>query len=689
MRFWRNTSVATLAPGQTATLADGTLGYEWDEDLDNGSRPAGLIRLSSTTRRRAVEQLQDYGSTYGAGHGHPPPDPVPRTRSGALVFGAGTVQWSWGLDGNHDRGGAPRRRAHAAGDGQPVRRHGRRSRRRCSRAWSPRRASTDTAAPTSTITSPAAGATVERGTAGHDRGHRDRRRRRRRRRRRGLGRRRADLAPGDRPRRAGATPGRREQDGPVTIRSARRRRQRQPRERRRRARPSSSARRARGLPVLDLRGHETPGARRRLDDGQAVELGREVPRRRRRLHHRRALLQGHAEHRHARRAPVDRTAARCSPRRRSPARRPRGWQQVTLDTPVAVTADTTYVASYHTPAGHYAVRRALLRHRRAQPAAARRWPTASTAPTACYSTAPAAFPTDTFNAANYWVDVVFEQLVAPDTRRAADRRRVAGRRRARRRPGRTSVTARFDEPMDAATINGTTFELRDRRRTSVAADVAYDAGHAHGHADAAGGAGALHDLHGDGPGRARRAGVKDRAGNALAADHTWSFTTADAAAPAARRRAGRADPRHQRRRRPVRPLLRRDPARRGPQRVHGHGPRRRSPRPRSRATTSSILAQTALSDAQASMLDTWVNGGGNLIAMRPDASSRACSASRAAGGTLADAYLQVEHGRSTGRRHHRRDDAVPRHGRPLHAQRRDGGRHAVLRRRPRPRPTRP
>ena len=27
--------------------------------------------------------------------------------SGALVFGAGTVQWSWGLDSNHDRGANP------------------------------------------------------------------------------------------------------------------------------------------------------------------------------------------------------------------------------------------------------------------------------------------------------------------------------------------------------------------------------------------------------------------------------------------------------------------------------------------------------------------------------------------------------------------------------------------------------
>ena len=39
MRFWRNTSVANLAPAQTATLPNGTLGYEWDEDADNGFRP--------------------------------------------------------------------------------------------------------------------------------------------------------------------------------------------------------------------------------------------------------------------------------------------------------------------------------------------------------------------------------------------------------------------------------------------------------------------------------------------------------------------------------------------------------------------------------------------------------------------------------------------------------------------------
>jgi hypothetical protein len=104
LRFWRNTSVASLAPGTTATFASGTLGYEWDESPDNNFRPAGLIFLSSTTVS-TDPILQDYGSTYATGvatHNLT----LYRDPSGALVFGAGTVQWSWGLDSNHDNGSA-------------------------------------------------------------------------------------------------------------------------------------------------------------------------------------------------------------------------------------------------------------------------------------------------------------------------------------------------------------------------------------------------------------------------------------------------------------------------------------------------------------------------------------------------------------------------------------------------------
>jgi hypothetical protein len=106
LRLWRGTSVANQAANATATLAADTVGYEWDEDLDNGARPAGLVRLSSTTAV-GVEKLQDYGSTYAPGTAthrltlyRDPNGAAPD----ALVFGAGTVQWSWGLAGEHDRG---------------------------------------------------------------------------------------------------------------------------------------------------------------------------------------------------------------------------------------------------------------------------------------------------------------------------------------------------------------------------------------------------------------------------------------------------------------------------------------------------------------------------------------------------------------------------------------------------------
>ncbi|MGM4906713.1 DUF4082 domain-containing protein [Tardiphaga sp. 866_E4_N2_1] len=101
LRFWANTSVADLQPGQTATLTKNYLGYEWDEAPDNGFDPAGLVRLSSTTLP-VTSYLLDYGNTTGnavATHNLT----LYRAPSGALVFGAGTVYWSWAVSDNHDK----------------------------------------------------------------------------------------------------------------------------------------------------------------------------------------------------------------------------------------------------------------------------------------------------------------------------------------------------------------------------------------------------------------------------------------------------------------------------------------------------------------------------------------------------------------------------------------------------------
>ncbi|MBV8551245.1 MAG: DUF4082 domain-containing protein [Acidobacteriaceae bacterium] len=101
MRFWRNTAIANQVTGASHTLPEGTLGYEWNVDVDNGSRPAGAFHLSTTTYTLTTDYLLDWGATYGAGtatHNLM----MYRASSGALVFGAGTVQWSWGLNANHD-----------------------------------------------------------------------------------------------------------------------------------------------------------------------------------------------------------------------------------------------------------------------------------------------------------------------------------------------------------------------------------------------------------------------------------------------------------------------------------------------------------------------------------------------------------------------------------------------------------
>ncbi len=110
LRFWRNTEVANLEPGERAVLLKGLLGHEWDEDLDNGFRPPGLFRLSETTIDN-VPYIQDHGVVYDSGTATHHLT-LYRHNSGALVFGAGTVQWGWGLDAHHDtETGVPPERA--------------------------------------------------------------------------------------------------------------------------------------------------------------------------------------------------------------------------------------------------------------------------------------------------------------------------------------------------------------------------------------------------------------------------------------------------------------------------------------------------------------------------------------------------------------------------------------------------
>jgi len=79
-----------------------------------------------------------------------------------------------------------------------------------------------------------------------------------------------------------------------------------------------------------------------------------------------------------------------------------GWQELDFSSPVAVTAGTTYVASYFTSTGHYASTTNGLA------SAVTNGPLTALAGGGVYAYGSSnAFPSNTYNATNYWVDVVY------------------------------------------------------------------------------------------------------------------------------------------------------------------------------------------------------------------------------------------------------------------------------------------
>lgn len=97
LRLWRDTSVAGVG---AQDLSPAIIGYEWNTVPADEYRPAGLILLSST-EVAWDEILVDQGSRTAPGTGTHSLS-LYRAPSGALVFGAGTVFWTWGLSDEHD-----------------------------------------------------------------------------------------------------------------------------------------------------------------------------------------------------------------------------------------------------------------------------------------------------------------------------------------------------------------------------------------------------------------------------------------------------------------------------------------------------------------------------------------------------------------------------------------------------------
>jgi hypothetical protein len=155
-----------------------------------------------------------------------------------------------------------------------------------------------------------------------------------------------------------------------------------------------------------------------------------------------------------------------------------GWQTATFATPIAVRANTTYVASYYAPEGGYAVDTAYFTagvdrgplHGLAR-GYGNGWVSASNTfptdgPNGLFRYGTDGDPTDSNNASNYWVDVLFTNATGPAVTTFTPGSGATGVSPA------TTVTATFSEPVDPGSIG---FVLQDSAGNQLRASIAYDA----------------------------------------------------------------------------------------------------------------------------------------------------------------------------------------------------------------------
>ncbi len=495
--FWRNTSIADLLPNQSATLGPNTLGYEWDFEQYDAFYPPGRIHMSETTQSGKTHHLSLYR--------HLP--------SGALVFGAGSVQWVWGLDDVHDRGNDP----------QDSRMQQATVNLFADMGVAPATLQAnlmystlppDPIPPSSAIAFPLDGAVLESGVPVAISGTA------------------SDLA-------GPVLLVEVSVDGGVTWRPAE-------------GRESWSFTWTPGVlgaAVIQSRawdaglGAETPStgvsvsvtphdcpcslwsdsivpAIASTNDPSAVELGVKF----------RTDLDGfvsairfykgtandgaHVGHLWTSGGALLASIAFTG-------ESAEGWQEASFPSPIAVSANTTYIASYHTASGNYAFEIDSFATQGVDNAPLHALADGADGPNGVYHYGASAFPTDTYNSSNYWVDVVFD-TTGTDTQPPTVTLRTPGD-GALGVPTGTSVSATFNESVAPASI---VFTLAPTLGGApVSASVTYDAPSRTVTLDP------LDQLAPSTPYTARVDAAEDLAGNPLAFAVEWTFTTQDPPPP--------------------------------------------------------------------------------------------------------------------------------------------------------------
>jgi hypothetical protein len=305
-----------------------------------------------------------------------------------------------------------------------------------------------------------------------------------------------------------------------------------------------------------------------------------------------------------------------------------GWQTVSFNAPVFINAGTTYVASYFAPGGHYAYNPGYFNNGYDN-TPLHAIPT-STSPNGVYTySASTTFPTASNNASNYWVDVVFVSSASNPQPAVAATTPASG---ATGFSIGSSVSATFNEPMNAATLTASTFILTDSSNNVVPANVTYASPTATVSLQP------TTELTPFSTYTATVKGtVKDGSGNVLGSDYTWTFTTGGPPAGSG----------------PGGPILVISSASNPytgyyDEILRSEGMNEFSVEDIAGLTPATmaffkvaILADMQLTPSQVTLLSNWVSTGGSLIAMHPDKQLASMLGLTSTAGTLSNAYLKV------------------------------------------------
>lgn len=307
-----------------------------------------------------------------------------------------------------------------------------------------------------------------------------------------------------------------------------------------------------------------------------------------------------------------------------------GWQQVAFSAPVAIEANTTYVASYFASAGNYSASRLFF----VNPVIngpLKALAEGEDGSNGVYKyTAEPALPTSTYESNNYWVDIVFTTDPGPDViaPRIASVFPVSGTLRARNN---TVVKVTFDEPVDPTSVTPGSFQLKDAANNTVAATRQVTDGTVTLTPSAVLNYAATYTV--------VVTGIRDPVGNTIA-DSSWTFRVGEAPIPAPIDGHGG-------------PILvvstASNPFSRYPVEIlRAEGLNEFAAKDISQVTAAElnnyqvvVLGEVPLTASQVTLFSEWVNNGGTLVAFKPDVQLSSLLGITKVSGSLPNQYLLV------------------------------------------------